>query len=43
MFIGEVVVGDKKHPQGSTIAFEFKDDLYKGISLAYKPMELYKR
>ena len=43
IYIGNVLVGDTKHPKGSTIAFEFFDDIGKDTYVAYKPLNCYKR
>ena len=43
MHIGEVLVGDSKHPTNSTIAFEFYDELGDNTAIAYKPLDHYRR
>ena len=43
MYIGEVIVGTEHHPTGSSIAFEFKDDIGGGKYIAYKPLDCYRK
>ena len=43
MYIGNVVIGDKIHPKGSTIGFEFFDDIGNNTYIAYKPLNCYRR
>ena len=41
MYLGELMAGDGRHPVGSSIAFEFYDQLTEDVGIAYKPLECY--
>ena len=41
MYLGDVIIGTKHHPEGSSIAFEFYDDIGGYRFIAYKPMNCY--
>lgn len=41
VYMGDVIVGTKHHSSGSSIAFEFFDDIGGGKYIAYKPLNCY--
>ena len=41
MYLGEILIGDARHPEGSSICFEFYDQLTDETAIAYKPLSCY--